>query len=133
VNKAILLVDDEAVLLLAMRQELRLAFGNSFIYETALSAEKGLEAIGQLTQEGVEVAMVISDWLMPGMRGDEFLRKVHSDWPSMKLAMLSGHAEDAQMRRLQEEAGLFACLAKPYGRGSLTALIRSALSKLETD
>jgi CheY-like chemotaxis protein len=132
-SKAILIVDDEAVLLLAMRQELRLAFGNSYNYETALSAEKGLEAIGQLAREGVEVAMVISDWLMPGMRGDEFLRKVHSDWPSIKLAMLSGHAEDAQMRRLKEEAGLFACLAKPYGRGCLAALIRSALSKLEPD
>jgi CheY-like chemotaxis protein len=126
VRRAILLVDDEAVLLMAMRQELRLAFGSSYKYETALSAEQGLEAIGRLVREGVEVAMVISDWLMPGMRGDEFLKRVHSDRPAIKLAMLSGHAEDSQMRRLKEEAGLFAYLTKPYGRGSLVSMVRAA-------
>ncbi len=127
-SRAILLVDDEALLLLAMRQELRLAFGDAFVYETALSAEEGREAIGQLAGEGIEVAMVISDWLMPGTRGDEFLRELHAEKPAIKLAMLSGHAEDAQMRRLKEEAGLVAYLAKPYGSGDLAALVRSALS-----
>ncbi len=129
---ALLLVDDEAILLLSMRQELRLAFGDSFIYETAFSAEQGLEAIERLASRGIQVAMVVSDWLMPGMRGDEFLKKVHSEHPSIKLAMLSGHAGDEQMDRLREEAGLVACLAKPYGRGRLTSMVREAFSPGES-
>jgi DNA-binding NtrC family response regulator len=129
---ALLLVDDEAILLLSMRQELRLAFGDAFIYETALSAEQGLEAIERLAERGIQVAMVISDWLMPGMRGDEFLKKVHSEHPSVKLAMLSGHAGDGQMARLKEEAGLVAFLAKPYGRGNLASMIREAFPQGES-
>lgn len=113
-KKAILIVDDEAILLLSIRMELRHRFGAEFLYETALSAEEGLAAIDVLADSGVEVELVISDWLMPGMRGDEFLTRVHQIRPSVKLILLSGHAEAPQMKDLAERIGLFAFLSKPY-------------------
>lgn len=124
---AILVVDDEAVLLLAIKRELRLKFGPGYLYETATSAEQGLEAIDRLVKDGVEVVLVISDWLMPGMKGDEFLKLVHETRPSVKLVMLSGHADAAQMESLTEEAELFAFLSKPYRSAQLFDIVHRAL------
>jgi DNA-binding NarL/FixJ family response regulator len=126
-RRGILIVDDEAILLLAIRQELRLAFGTSFVYETAINAERGLDALKALTAKGVDVAVIISDWLMPGMRGDEFLRIARTEYPDTKLVMLSGHADAAQMEGLDQDIGLYARLSKPYRRNALTELVKGVL------
>jgi DNA-binding NarL/FixJ family response regulator len=126
-RRGILIVDDEAILLLAIRQELRLALGSEYVYETAFSAERGLDAIDELSSKEVEVAVIVSDWLMPGMRGDEFLRRVHAERPEARLVMLSGHADDDQMESLSRELGLFAYMSKPYGRNELAEVVRRAL------
>ena len=36
---------------------------------------EGLELVEELYQEGLEITLVISDWLMPRMKGDEFFPK----------------------------------------------------------
>jgi DNA-binding NtrC family response regulator len=125
-GRRILIVDDEAILLLSIRQELRLKFGNAFDYKTALSAEAGLETIDSSAAEGSPVVLVISDWLMPGMRGDEFLRRVHDSRPEIKLVMMSGHADSSQLERLSAEAGLFASLRKPYNSRTLFDVVQRA-------
>ena len=127
-NDAILVVDDEAIILLSLRQELKLAFGHRFGYELATNARDALAAIKRLEEQGTTTGLLISDWLMPGMRGDELLRIVHADYPSMKLALLSGHAEEAQMKALAEEVGLFAYLHKPYLRTQLVDIVRAAFA-----
>ncbi len=128
-KEAILIVDDEAILLLSMRQELKLKYGTRYVYETALNAELGLEAIKRLVEDGVTVVLVISDWLMPGMKGDEFLRIVHERYPAVKLVMMSGHADDRQMKELTDSVKLCAFLRKPYGSVNLFKVLESALAE----
>jgi len=94
----------------------------------AQSAEDALGAIDRLASEGVELALVLSDWLMPGMRGDEFLKRVREIRPGAKLVMMSGHADDAQMEALAEEAGLFAFMSKPYTASMLFDVVQRALA-----
>jgi DNA-binding NtrC family response regulator len=127
-KKGILIVDDEAILLLSIRQELRFKFGGEFVFETALSAEKGLAAIGKLEAEGVDTILVISDWLMPGMRGDEFLTRIHADHPAIRLVMLSGHADVSQMEELAKRIDLFGFLRKPYSSPALYEIVSRALA-----
>jgi DNA-binding NtrC family response regulator len=127
-KEAILVVDDEAILLLSLRQELKLSFGPRFAIEPAMSAEDALAAIKRLGEQGTTIPLLISDWLMPGMHGDELLRIVHAEYPSIKLVLLSGHAEDSQMIALAEEVGLFAYLRKPYRRTELVDLVREAIA-----
>lgn len=127
-KEAILVVDDEALILLSLRQELRLAFGPRFAYESAMNAQDALAAIKRLNEQGIATLLVISDWLMPGMRGDELLRLVHSDFPAIKLVLMSGHAEDAQMKTLADEVGLFAYVRKPYRRHELVDIVREAVA-----
>ncbi len=73
---AILCVDDEALILLAIKEELKNAFGGRFLYETALTADEGIQIIQDLVEDGIRLVLVITDWLMPGMKGDEFLRHI---------------------------------------------------------
>jgi DNA-binding NtrC family response regulator len=128
---AILIVDDEVILLMSIRQQLKLRFGASFIYETAISAEKGLEKIDELTSQGVSLVLVISDWLMPGMKGDVFLKVVHDQHPAVKLLMISGHADKEDVERLNRETQLFGFLRKPYNSAALFTMVESALKEAD--
>jgi DNA-binding NtrC family response regulator len=126
-RRGILIVDDEAILLVAIRQELRLSLGSDYVYETAFTAEAGLAALEELEAKGVNVAVIVSDWLMPGMRGDEFLRIVHERYPEMKLVLLSGHADTAHMESLARELDLYAFLSKPFANRALSTIVKKAL------
>jgi CheY-like chemotaxis protein len=126
-NKTILLVDDESILLMALRQSLRLHFGSSYRYETSLCGEEALERIGALTEEGAEIALVISDWLMPGMKGDELLARVHARHPSIKLIMLTGHADESDMEKLAAEVNIAAFIRKPWSSKELFETVSGVL------
>lgn len=126
--KAILIVDDEAILLLSLKQSLRLRFGSGYRYETAVNGAEGLARVKELAEDGVRVVLVISDWLMPGMKGDEFLLRIHESYPDIKLVMLTGHATESEMSELAREVSLEAFVRKPWNAEHLYAVIERALS-----
>jgi len=126
-KRTILIVDDEAILLLSMKQELRLKFGAAYHYETALNAAQGLAVMDRLVKQGIDVPLVISDWLMPGMRGDAFLRRIREKSPQTKLVLLSGHADRAQMEKLAAEIGLLSFMSKPYVSSTLYDVVSRAM------
>lgn len=126
--QAILLVDDEAILLLSLRQSLRLRFGPGYRYETAANGAEGLERVKELAAEGIKVVLVISDWLMPGMKGDEFLSRIHDGYPEIKLIMLTGHADESDMAGLSREIGLEAFIRKPWNAEQLFQIVQNALA-----
>jgi CheY-like chemotaxis protein len=127
VAKAILLVDDEAILLLSLKQSLRLRFGPGYRYETASNGAEGLERVKELAAEGIQIVLVISDWLMPGMKGDEFLTRIHDGYPGIKLIMLTGHADESEMAGLPRDVGLEAFIRKPWNAEQLFGIIDKAL------
>jgi len=75
-KKAILCVDDEVIILLALVQELKRAFGSQYIYAQATDAQSALKIVEDLAADDIQVIFIISDCLMPGMKGDEFLAVV---------------------------------------------------------
>lgn len=111
---AILCVDDEAVILLALKNELRRAFGARFLYETALRADQALEVLDRLAGRGVEVVLVISDWLMPGIKGDELLALVRARFPAAKAVMITGQADEDVIRKSLASGLCAAVLRKPW-------------------
>jgi response regulator RpfG family c-di-GMP phosphodiesterase len=126
-DKAVLVVDDEAIILLALKRSLRLRFGEAYRYETAGNGEEGLARIGELVGEGVEVVLVVSDWLMPGMKGDEFLSRVHELYPSTRLIMITGHADESEIARLAGEIKIDAFIRKPWDPGRLFEAVAEVL------
>jgi DNA-binding NtrC family response regulator len=128
IKEAILCVDDEAVILLAMRQELRRRYTGRFLIETAVDSRTAAIRIEDLEAKGISTALIISDWFMPGVRGDQFLVEVHERRPDIKMILITGHAELESVDRARREAGLFACLQKPWRAADLFAVIDDCLA-----
>jgi CheY-like chemotaxis protein len=126
-NPAILCVDDEVIILESLKEQLQRHFGDQLIYELAEGVDEAWSIIHELYTEGVQLLVIVSDWLMPGVKGDEFLVAVHQRYPSIVTVMLTGQAEESAIERVRKEANLFACLRKPWSEAELVELIETAL------
>jgi DNA-binding NtrC family response regulator len=124
---AILCVDDEAIILNSLVRQLQTAFDDAYLYETAESADEALEIIEELQSEGT-----VSDWLMPGAKGDEFLIEVHKRFPGVVKIMLTGQADRDAIERAIDQANLYTCLEKPWQAQDLIQAIQSALPSVES-
>lgn len=132
-TKGILLsVDDEMVVLVALKEQLWNAFGDEHIIEVAQSGEEGLEILDDLAGNGYMPLVIISDWLMPGMKGDEFLIEAHKRFPHVITVMLSGQADEASVRRVREEAKLHEFISKPWDGDALIRCINEGLAKYQS-
>lgn len=123
----ILCVDDEAVILETLQEQISRHFGKQFLYEAAESAEEALELLEEFHQEGIRIVLIVSDWLMPGMRGDEFLVRVHQQFETIATMMLTGQADDDAIERAKREANLYCCITKPWREQELIKNITTAL------
>jgi CheY-like chemotaxis protein len=125
----ILCVDDEKVVLKSLKSQLKEAFGDDYFYELAEDADEALELIHEVWQDESSIIIIVSDWLMPGMKGDEFLTRVHKEFPSIIKIMLTGQADELAIERAKEQANLHQCLYKPWSEEELVATIKSGLAQ----
>ena len=127
---AILCIDDEVIILNSLLRQLQAAFGDDYVYETSESAEEALEIIEDLEAEGNKIIVIVSDWLMPGMKGDDFLVKVHNEFPQVIKILLTGQADASAIERAKNEAHIHAYLNKPWSEQELIECIKSGLKEL---
>ncbi|MFL9454225.1 response regulator [Tolypothrix bouteillei VB521301_2] len=130
-KSAILCVDDETVVLESLELELRRAFDDVYLYEFAESAEEALELLAELMENGIEIIVIVSDWLMPGMKGDEFLILIHRQYPNIITIMLTGQANKEAIERAVTQANLYAHLPKPWNSKKLIETIKSGIAQYE--
>ena len=128
---AVLCVDDESVVLRSLRDQLRRAFPTGVLVEMAESGEEGLEVVEELAAAGQELALVISDQLMPGMRGEVFLAQVHARQPKALKVLLTGQATADAVGRAVNEARLYRYIAKPWEEQDLSLTVQGALSSYQ--
>jgi CheY-like chemotaxis protein len=126
----ILCVDDEVVVLNSLKIQLKKEFGDDYLYEVAENAGEALEIIEELKEEETNILVIVSDWLMPGLKGDEFLIRVHKKYPKIVKVMLTGQADELAIERVKEQANLHRCLYKPWDGKELIETIKSGLAKL---
>ncbi len=127
---AILFVDDEAVILNSILRQIQDEFDDRYIYETAENAEEALEVLDELQEEETKVVIVVSDWLMPGMKGDELLVEVHKRFPKTVKILLTGQADDEAIERAKNEADLHQFIPKPWSKEELINSIKSGIDRL---
>ena len=126
-SQAILCVDDEVIILESLKEQLKRRFGNQYLYETAESVEEAWEIIEELQEEGIEILTIISDWLMPKVKGDDFLIQVHQKFPDIVTVMLTGQADNTAITRAKQQANLHSCLHKPWSEDELFQILSCAL------
>ncbi|MFA7281982.1 MAG: EAL domain-containing protein [Sterolibacterium sp.] len=122
-NRTLLLVDDEANILSALKRLLR---HDGYDILTALSATQGME---MLAIHPVDV--IISDQRMPGMSGVEFLRRVKTLHPETVRLVLSGYTDLQAVTDAINEGAIYKFLTKPWDDGILRANIEEAFRSKE--
>ena len=127
---AILCVDDEPTILWSLRDQIHKNFGEALLCEIAESVDEAWEVITDLGDDGVQLLIIISDWLMPNVKGDDFLVDLHQKFPEIATIMLTGQADESAILRVKQHANLTAYVAKPWEEGHLVELIRDNLSGL---
>ncbi|WP_374240276.1 ATPase, T2SS/T4P/T4SS family [Zoogloea sp.] len=119
----LLLVDDEVAIVNALRRVFR---QENYEIVTASSGPDGLARLA----EG-EVHLVISDFMMPGMNGAQFLREVKQRSPDTIRIMLTGHANtDAVMGAINEGA-VYKFILKPWNDDDLRITVALALEQFD--
>jgi len=127
-RKVILCVDDEKIILSSLKKQLKKNFKNEYSIETAENAEEAFEVIEDFADEGqVDILLIVSDWLMPGLKGDEFLEKVHSIFPKIVKILLTGQADDNAIENAKENANVLAVVSKPWDEQRLMNLVKEGL------
>ncbi len=130
-KKAILCVDDEKIVLTSLKSQIKNHFGNHYLYEFAESADEAWEVIEELYDDGIEILIIVTDWLMPKTKGDELLIEIHQKFPGIVKVLLTGHADPQAIDRCREQANLHRCLIKPWTEHELIETIESGLKLLQ--
>jgi DNA-binding NtrC family response regulator len=124
---AILCVDDDPSVLDSLWIQLERNFGSDHLIESAESALEGLEVIDHLSEQGIGVLIIVSDWLMPGMSGGEFIKCVKVLYPDMRAIILSGQADSEKLDDLLRVGHVSSLVMKPWNETELVAAINDAL------
>lgn len=132
-KKIILCVDDESLIVNSLKQELSQHFAETMIIETAESGEEGLEIIDFFRERGNEIILIISDYIMPHMRGDEFLIKAHQFLPNAIKILLTGQASLEGVTNAINHTNLYRYISKPWNTKDLILTVETAIENHQKD
>jgi adenylate cyclase len=127
-RQVIICVDDERTVLRSLKTELQEAVGNDYTIEIAEGGEEALELIEELLEDGDEVLLIISDHIMPDMKGDELLKQAHIILPESIKIMLTGQADIGAIANAINSANLYRYITKPWQSEDLKLTVREALN-----
>lgn len=122
----ILCVDDDPTILNSLRALLNGHIGERWLVECAESGEEALDAIAGFAKDGIDLAVIVSDYIMPRMNGDELLARVHGLSSSTVKIMLTGQTELSGVVRAINEAQLYRFLEKPFNNTDFVLTIEGA-------
>ena len=74
------------------------------------------------------IDLLLTDVVMPGMRGPELATRLRETWPRLPVVLMSGYTEDEIVRH-QAAIGEVRFLQKPVDLGTLAREIHAALSE----
>ncbi len=123
----IICIDDEPIILESLKIELKKAVADEYIIETALDGEDALELLSELLEDDYEVALVICDYVMPDIKGDELLKKIHAISPKTLKIMLTGQANLEAVSNAIKHVKLYRYIAKPWQTDDLNLTVKEAV------
>ncbi|MCS7073007.1 MAG: SpoIIE family protein phosphatase [Bacteroidia bacterium] len=123
----IICVDDEKVVLDQLWNQVAASLGEDFYCDVAESGEEALELIEYLLQDNNQIAIIISDYLMPTMKGDEFLIKAHHLSPDSYKILLTGQSNLTAITNVINQAKLYRYIPKPWEQQDLVLAVKEAI------
>ena len=117
----VLVVEDEA----AVRSVAKVALERSGY--RVLLAPNGIEALNVFRQAPDQISVVLLDWTMPLMSGEETLNRLRDIRPNIPVLLSSGYNQAEFTERFSGQ-GLTGFIGKPYSAANLVARIKSAIA-----
>jgi len=124
---AVICVDDEKIILDSLTNELQTTLPDDCELEIAESGDEAISVIDEMVEEGIMPAVVVSDQIMPGMKGDEFLIKIHEKYPNTMKILLTGQADADAVGKVVNKAQLYRYIAKPWEKMDFRMTIQEAI------
>ena len=120
-NKSILVIDDEQLIRLQIRNALEL---EGFTVHEAANGNEGLARIAESVPD-----VVITDILMPDKEGIETILELRRTHPKIRIIAISGGGRtgNKDFLRTAKHLGADRTLAKPFGLAELLRLVREML------
>ena len=116
----ILVVEDEPLLLDICRESLELLG-----YHVLVAQTPG-EALERVKEQGHEIALLLTDVVMPESTGGELFARINADFPQIKVLYMSGYPDDQlEPYGVLSEATQF--IQKPFSTEELSRKIHSIL------
>lgn len=117
----LLLVDDEASILSALRRVFRpLGY-------RVLTAESGVAALELARGETID--LVISDMRMPHMDGAQFLERIRQEQPHAVRILLTGYADINAIIAAINRGEIHRYIGKPWDDNDIVLVVREALAR----
>lgn len=121
---SILMVDDEEAILDIMTMVLA---REGYDLHTAASAEEGLKKLVEIPN----LSLIISDQMMPGMTGVEFLEQACSICPDAQRVLLTGFTDTDAIINAINKGRIHLYISKPWRKDDLLYTINQLLAKAE--
>jgi two-component system, cell cycle sensor histidine kinase and response regulator CckA len=124
VSETILLVEDERLIRVTLRQEL------ASLGYTVLVAADGEEALRTAGEHQGAIDLVLSDVVLPGIGGPELIEALARARPGIRSVVMSAHPAHVLEAQGRIRPGT-RTLEKPFTEESLSAAVREALQRPE--
>ena len=118
-TETVLIVDDEPHLRALAERAFR---GGGYVVHTAAD---GLEALEMVEGNNLRPDVLVTDIVMPGMRGPLLAAELRNRIPQLRVVFVTGYTEDV----LEQEnfTGAYRILQKPFGPRDMLRVVRDAL------
>ncbi|MGB3691409.1 MAG: adenylate/guanylate cyclase domain-containing protein [Spirulinaceae cyanobacterium] len=123
----IICVDDEPIILESLARELYQVLGDDYLIETVETGEEALELVEEFLAEKYHIPLVLSDYIMPNIKGDELLKRIHEIAPQTLKILLTGQASVEAIGNGIKYANLYRYLAKPWQQEDLSLTVTQAI------
>jgi two-component system NtrC family sensor kinase len=121
-TETILLVEDDAQVLSLLERALqRRGY-------TVHAARGGPEALGVFRMAEERIDVLVTDVVMPRMRGTELARRLREDRPGLPVLFITGYTDDPELRTGLLEPGQ-AILEKPFRPREVSRAVRELLER----
>ena len=120
-TETILLAEDEPQLRAATERML------SGLGYRVIAAADGAEALALARAHDGSIALLVTDVMMPGLRGPELAGQLRKEMPSVRTLFISGYADAAALELARQDGAGY--LGKPFTLERLAAAVREQLDR----
>jgi signal transduction histidine kinase len=118
----LLIVDDEPDVLDSLRHQFHRTY-------RVLTRTSGTDAVETLTTD--EVDLILSDQRMPGMTGDQLLKRARELKPEAIRMLFTGYADIQAVISAVNEGHIFRYILKPWDSAELEGIIRQGVDQYD--